>query len=188
MTPIPTDTRSDQELVVAINGGDAGAFETLYRRYRDWVVGLAYRHLHDRDLALDVLQETFAYLLRKSPELELRARMTTFLYPVVRNLSIRQRDKARRAVGDGHEDILERIPADPPRDEHRDLRLDDLRAVVDALPDGQREVVLLRFVDGLKLEEIAAALDVPPGTVKSRLHNALRALREDPRTRTYFGR
>ena len=56
------------------------------------------------------------------------------------------------------------------------------------LPEGQLEVVLMRFVDAMTLQEIADAIDVPLGTVKSRLHNALRILRRDPRTRRYFGR
>ena len=54
------------------------------------------------------------------------------------------------------------------------------------LPETHREVVLMRFVDGLSLDEIATALDIPLGTVKSRLHNALNALRADPRVRKYF--
>ena len=188
MTPIPADTRSDQELVAAANDGDLAAFETLYRRHRDWVVGLAFRFLRDRDLALDVLQETFAYVLRKIPGLELTARMTTFLYPVVKNLSIRQREKARRARGDAAEEEIERLPAAPAHDEREALRRRDLASVVDELPEAQREVVLMRFVDGMKLDEIAEALAVPTGTVKSRLHHALRTLRASERTRKYFDR
>jgi DNA-directed RNA polymerase specialized sigma24 family protein len=61
------DPRNDQELIAAANAGDATAFEVLYFRYRDWVVGLAFRFTGDRDLALDVLQETFLYFLRKFP-------------------------------------------------------------------------------------------------------------------------
>ena len=52
----------------------------------------------------------------------------------------------------------------------------------------QREVLLLRFVDGLSLAEIAEAMDIPLGTVKSRLHNALQTLRQDERTRNFFER
>ena len=54
------------------------------------------------------------------------------------------------------------------------------------LPPGQRQVLLMRFVDDMTLAEIALALEIPEGTVKSRLHNALAALRDDPRTRQYF--
>ena len=62
----------------------------------------------------------------------------------------------------------------------------DLALALDGLPEEQREVLLLRFVDGLSLAEVAEAMDIPLGTVKSRLHNALTALRRDPRTREFF--
>jgi RNA polymerase sigma-70 factor (ECF subfamily) len=55
-----------------------------------------------------------------------------------------------------------------------------------SLVDTQREVVLMRFVDAMSLAEIAEALEIPLGTVKSRLHKALASLRQDPRTRQYF--
>ena len=55
-----------------------------------------------------------------------------------------------------------------------------------ALPEPQREALLMRFVDDMSLAEIAAALSIPVGTVKSRLHNSLAALRRDPRTRAFF--
>ena len=60
------DPRDDQELVTLANKGDTSAFEVLYWRHRGWVVNLAYRYAGDHSLALDVLQETFLYLLKKS--------------------------------------------------------------------------------------------------------------------------
>ena len=62
----------------------------------------------------------------------------------------------------------------------------ELAAVLAALPPGQREALLMRFVDGMTLTEIAAALRIPCGTVKSRMHNALQTLRQDDRARRYF--
>ncbi|MFP4028188.1 MAG: sigma factor-like helix-turn-helix DNA-binding protein [Candidatus Brocadiia bacterium] len=58
--------------------------------------------------------------------------------------------------------------------------------VLRILPHAQREVVLMRLVDDMKLKEIVAALDIPTGTAKPRLYNALKTLREDERTRNYF--
>lgn len=177
-----SDPRQDDVLIEAINSGDAAAFAALYGRYRDWVMRLAWRFTGDRDDALDVLQETFAYLLAKFPGFRLSASMTTFLYPVVKHIAIRLRDKRRRFVG--ADDVLATLAArKPPADARAELA-----AVVAGLPEGQREVVLMRFVDGMTLAEISQGLAVPVGTVKSRLHNALRALRSDGRTRTYFGR
>ena len=172
--------RSDEELVALANKGDVEAFEELYYRYRDWVYQLAWRFTRDHQDSLDVLQETFSYLLRKFPGLELTASMTTFLYPVVRHTAFALRRKSWRSVGG--DEALEEIPAPTPDETSRA----DLAAVLARIGDGQREVLLMRFVDDMSLKEIAAALQIPLGTVKSRLYNALQALREDGRTREYF--
>src|SRR5437667_10369463 len=75
---LKSDSRSDQELIAAINDGDSSAFELLYYRHRDWVVSLAYRFTGDRELAFDVLQETFLYFVRKFPGFRLTAQLRTF--------------------------------------------------------------------------------------------------------------
>jgi RNA polymerase sigma-70 factor (ECF subfamily) len=161
---------SDLELVRRANGGEVEAFEALYRRYRDWVVALAERHTGNRDDALDVLQETFAYLFRRFPGFVLTAQLKTFLYPVVRNLSL-DRVRRRRPEVDVATlaDTLPAAPAGP---------AGDLGRLLDAMPAGQREVLLLRFADDLSLAQIGAALGIPVGTVKSRLHAALTALKK----------
>jgi RNA polymerase sigma-70 factor (ECF subfamily) len=155
-------------LIAAINRGDSAAFEALYRRYRDWVAMLAMRITRNEADAHDVLQETFAYVLRKTPGLTLTARLTTFLYPVVRNLSLAARRKRGRFTSD--DELLAGAMAPPGSS---DSGRAELAEVMAALPAGQLEVVLMRFVDGLSIEEVALALNIPPGTVKSRLHHAL---------------
>ena len=173
---------SDQELIELINQGDPDAFECLYRRYRDWVHRLAWRFTGNQQDALDVLQETFIYLLGKFPGFELTASMTTFLYPVVRHLSLAIRSKSRRFTSD--EEILSEIAA--PASKETPHYRSELAAVLTVLPDEQREVLLMRFVDDMTLQEIATALNIPLGTVKSRMHHALQTLRHDRRTRDYF--
>lgn len=183
-TPITgLETRSDQELISALNAGESSAFEALYRRHREWVVSLAFRLTQDHALALDVLQETFLYLLKKFPGFVLTAHLQTFFYPVVRNLSIAARRKAHRVQGDDM--LLDNVEAPaqtPSATDHRD----QLSIVLAGLSEDQREVLLLRFVDDLDLAEIGVALGIPLGTVKSRLHNALKLLRADPRTKELF--
>ena len=176
----PQDLRSDQELIAAANFGDGGAFEALYFRYREWVTGLAYRLTGDHALALDVLQETFLYFLQKFPGFVLTCQLKTFLYPAVRNLSIAARRKAQRAQGD---------LAVPEELEGPDIPApggDEIDMVIRGLGAGHREVLLLRFVDGLTVPEIAVALEIPEGTVKSRLHSAIGKLRADERTKEFF--
>ena len=174
------DSRSDQELIAAANLGEAGAFEALYFRYRDWVTALAYRLTGDHGLSLDVLQETFLYFLQKFPGFTLTCQLKTFLYPAVRNLSIAARRKAQRTQGDTF--VPEGIEA-PEVTRHSSGEVD---AVISGLGVEQREVLTLRFVDGLTIPEIAAALEIPEGTVKSRIHNAIAKLRADERTQSFF--
>ena len=76
--------------------------------------------------------------------------------------------------------LPDRVPAAPAPE------LSDLAAVLSRLPEAHREVLLMRFVDDLKIHEIAEALSIPSGTVKSRLHNGLQMLRDDPLARRYF--
>lgn len=177
------DALTDAELVATINGGDEAAFETLYYRHRDWVANLAYRWTGDRDLALDVVQEVFFVLAKKFPGFQLTAKLQTFLYPVVRNLAITVRRKSERYQSS------ETPPPEPEAPfpaESAHAGDEALRAALAALGREHRDVLLLRFVDGLSLAEIADTLGIPPGTVKSRLHNALQQLRENPRTRQFF--
>ena len=178
--PGPAKSATDQELIAAINSGNEGAFETLYWRYRDWVVSLAFRFTGDPEIALDVMQETFLYVVKKFPGFRLTAQMKTFLYPAVRNLSIaarRQRDRYQSENPFHGEEEIEEKPR---------FETGTLSEVLESLPPEQREVLLLRFVDGLSMAELAIALEIPVGTVKSRLHNALAKLRSDPRTRGFF--
>jgi RNA polymerase sigma-70 factor (ECF subfamily) len=169
------DHRSDQQLITAINAGDEVAFAVLYERHKQYVVNLAYRFLGDQDEALDVLQDTFGYVLRKIP-ITLTAKMTTFLYPVVRHRALELRRKRKPTAG---EEYLADVSSDDPQ-------LDELRQLIRRLPAGHQEVVVMRFVDDLSLDEIAVALAIPLGTVKSRLHNAIANLRQDPKLQSYF--
>lgn len=178
-----TEERSDQELVATANAGDASAFEGIYFRYRDWVVNMAYRFCGDRELALDVLQEAFLYLLKKFPGFELRCEMRTFLYPVVKHLALNARAKAGRyQAGEEGELFFEGLEA--PRNEARGE--EELRAALAKLPEHQRETVVLRFMEGMDLAEIAVSLKVPLGTVKSRLHHALETLRKNLALKEFF--
>ncbi|MEX2218735.1 MAG: sigma-70 family RNA polymerase sigma factor [Phycisphaerales bacterium] len=189
------DPRTDEELVEAGNRGDSSALAALYLRHRDWAASLALRFTRDREEALDVMQEAFVYLFGKFPGLVLRARVTTLLYPAVKNIAL-ARARKRRAGGrrgvsgrEEHgraEDGTPVAPGAPGDGGAEDGRSADLAAAVSSLPDGQREVLLMRVVDGMGVAEIAVALGIPEGTVKSRLHHALAALREDPRARRHF--
>ena len=171
-----SDPRTDGQLVDAANAGDGRAFEALYLRHRGWAADLAWRYVRDRDTALDVMQDAFLQLLGRFPGFRLTARMRTFLYPVVKHLALDRLRKSRRTVG--ADERLDEVPA---RGSSGSSPPVGIAAAVEDLPEGQREVLLMRFVDDLPLADIAEALGVPVGTVKSRLHTGLAALRADPR-------
>lgn len=181
------DPRSDEALVQTCNQGDAraaqAAFEALYLRHKDYVLRVALRFTPDIDLALDALQDTFVQLLRQFPPtgdgITLTAKLTTLLYPIARNATITALRRAGRfpAADDIEPDQL---PARP------DQQDDDIGRLLAALPSGQREAITLRFVDGMSIREIAEALDIPEGTVKSRLHQGIARLRDSPALKDFF--
>lgn len=171
---------SDEDLINAANAGDISSLDALYFRYRDWVVNLAFHFTADRELALDVLQDTFFYFAKKFPGFQLTCQMKSFLYPVVKNLSLNARNKARRYQPG--EELFAQIEASQPENE----AAEDLRLAISSLPEAHREVVILRFLEEMSLAEIADAMEVPLGTVKSRLHNALEMLRANPRIKSLF--
>ena len=182
---MPSDPRTDAELIqlcsTAAGPAATAAFELLYRRHRPYVLRVAARFARDRDAALDALQETFTWLLRQfppiGPGLTLAGKLTTLLYPVAKHCALDARRRARRDTT-GIELPDEAAPAaEPPG---------DLEAVLASLSDDHREVLVLRFVDGFTLAEIAEALSIPLGTVKSRIHLAVKQLRDDPVARQFF--
>ena len=173
--------RTDADLIEAANAGDASAFEALYLRHREWAANLAFRFTADRDMALDVLQDTFVYFVRKFPGFVLTCQLRSFLYPVVKNLSLTARMKASRYKSE--DELFREIEAPAPAD---DSFGEALRHAIRSLPEAHREVLLLRFMEDMSLAEIAEALNIPLGTAKSRLHHAIESLRQNPQTKLLF--
>lgn len=181
------DKQSDEELVRLCNDGSAAeaerAFEALYKRHKDYVIRVALRFVRDNDAALDVLQDTFSYVLRKFPPtgdgLELTAQFTTFLYPAIKNSAITILRKASRFPASETREPDD-LPAETPDAGQ------GIEGLLGGLSAEHREIVLMRFVDDLSLQDIANVLGVPLGTVKSRLHLAIRRLRESPQTKMHF--
>lgn len=174
------DKLSDSELIEICNSGrrhDAiDAFDVLYRRHRDYVTRVSLRFCSDREIAADTLQETFIYLLRKFPPsgagLILTAHLRSLLYPVARNLTltaVKRRNRSEHGADVDPDQLPDPRTVQP---EH-----ENLTKAMTGLSASHREVLLLRFVDGMRLKEISETLEIPPGTVKSRLHFAVAALK-----------
>ncbi|MBX3390472.1 MAG: sigma-70 family RNA polymerase sigma factor [Phycisphaeraceae bacterium] len=179
--PRDDDPRADALLVGLASRGDEEAFLALYKRHRSFVISVARRYTRDESEALDVLQDTFSYLVKKLPTLRLTSKLSTFLYPAVRNIALTIRRKDRMVALSPTHDAAGKPASGSPETGPRPIE-----KVVSDLPEGQREVIILRFVNDLSLREVAAVLDIPIGTVKSRLHQAIATLRQDPKTQSLF--
>ncbi len=184
----PPSEPSDRLLVARVNDGESAAFAQLYERHRDWCLSVAMRFVHDADRAMDITQESFLYWLRRfpphAPPFELTAQVRTYLYTIVRSLSLTHHRRERTARA--HAPFLAPSRGAAPAGHESTDRSRILRAALDRLSAGHREVLLLRIIDGFTLDEIALAMNLPLGTVKSRLHHALRLLRDDPAARELF--
>jgi RNA polymerase sigma-70 factor (ECF subfamily) len=132
--------------------------------------------------AQDVTQEAFRYFLGKFPGFELRCELRTFLYPAVRNLSLAAlRGSSRFVGGETGAAVIDQIVAPTEKSGENS----DLQQMIGKLSPDHREILLLRFVDGMTLPEISVLTGIPLGTAKSRLHHALAVLRADPKIKIF---
>ena len=175
--------RSDEELVEACQAGEASAFDVLVARWEDKIRGAAYRFLGSEEEAKDVAQEAFLKAYRALGSFKREARFSSWLYQIATNLC---RDRLRRRRTRAAVSLQELEETGPVIVEtrpgaHEQLQQLDLarlvRRAVHALPEEQREVVILKEYEGLTFVEIAQALDVPVSTVKTRLYRGLGQLR-----------
>jgi len=166
----PGEAGIDVDLVARANRGDGAAFESLYHRHKGWVLGVARRYTTDPDEALDILQDTYAYFFAKFPGFELTAALRAFLFPVVKHVALTRKRKRRP------QDDLASV--DPARLAVPPTEPSEVETLLARLPETHREVLWLRFSDDMSLKDIAVALDIPLGTVKSRLHNGLEMVRQ----------
>lgn len=187
---------SDQEAVTAARSGDPEAFRLLVERYQGRAFRLALRVLRDEERARDAVQDAFLKAYVNLDRFEGRSSFYTWLYRLVMNLCLdaRRRDRASRIVATSEFVDLDRLGAPDARPseeqvyrEHEQgpeeaLDRGQLRAAlasaIEELPDAARETLILREIDGLSYAEIAAALEIPKGTVMSRLHYARRRVQE----------
>ena len=175
---------TEQELVRAAAGGDTEAFERLVETYEHQIYTLALRMRGSPDDAGDIAQEAFLAAWRGLPAFRGEAGFATWLYRLASNAAIdylrRQRKQRGELSLDDEELGLDAVDAGPgPQDaaEGEEVR-SAVAAGLGALSEGHRQVLVLRELQGLSYEEIAAVLAVDLGTVKSRISRARSALRK----------
>jgi RNA polymerase sigma-70 factor (ECF subfamily) len=169
--------RSDEDLMAAVAGGDESALALLIDRYADRVHAYLFRHSGNLEDADDLLQEAWVRVARSAKTFDPTRRFRSWLYGIATNLA---RDLFRRRTA--KQAALRKLAITPPRAAGSDradafVERRELRERIAELPEAMREVVLLRYYEGMSEAEMADALEVPSGTVKSRLNAALRKLR-----------
>ena len=159
--------------MAAVASGDETALTALIDRYAASMHAYLLRHSGSREDADDLLQETWVRVARSARSFDTARRFRSWIYGIATNLT---RDLFRRRMT--RERALRDLATQPPAAPRADLvDRGELREHIAELPENMRAVLLLRYYEGMSEAEMAEALDIPRGTVKSRLHAALRKLR-----------
>jgi RNA polymerase sigma-70 factor, ECF subfamily len=181
----PQSDAEDAALVREVAGGDERAFAALYDRYSSILFGLLVRILHSRAEAEDVLQEVFLQVWQQARSFDAaRGRAFTWLVTLARSRAIdrlRSLDSRERAARRSAAEAT--LPANGGEEwadaaASRAERAEVVRGALALLPEEQRQVLLLAYLDGMSQSEIAAAKGQPLGTVKTRTRAGLKKLSE----------
>jgi len=164
-----------------LRSGDVRAFEDLVTTHQHRVFGVALRMLDNAGEAEEIAQETFLRAHRSLAEFRGDAKVSTWLYAIVSRLCLNRLASADRRVGRPGDEVLLRVAdgdAGPQDSAERGELQAALRRAIADLPEDRRVVVILRDLEGLAYEEIARALGLELGTVRSRLHRARMDLKD----------
>ena len=184
-------TPSDQELMLAYRDGDEEAFTFLFKRYELRIFNYILRHIGNRALAEDILQNTFLKVHRSRKSYRPSAAFSTWIFTIASNLlkdaarkersrvGIVELDEARErmATGSGPLEPVSSSGQQNPEVEYGEIEIaDHVRQAVQSLPPDQREVIILAKYEGFKYEEIAEILNTTPGAVKVKAHRVMKTL------------
>jgi RNA polymerase sigma-70 factor (ECF subfamily) len=181
---------SDESLMLRYQQGETRAFEVLVQRHRRPIFNFVLRYVRDPAAAEDLTQDCFLRVVRSAEAYVREAKFTTWLYTIARNLCVdrSRRQKHRNMAsldapldGEGSGSRIDRVASDGPAVDRQAIGTElkaRMAAAIEALPDEQREIFLLREVSDLQFNEIAEIVGVPENTVKSRMRYALEKLRE----------
>lgn len=178
---------SDEDLLARSIEGDMSAFELIVNRYKDRLYNFVIRFVGDQQTAEDIVQETFLRAFRNRGSFQAIAKFSTWIYTIAGNLakSELRRRKRWRFLSLGTQDetgkTFELPDTRSQPDSDTDTSLAEMRIdeAVARLPERYREAVILRDIDGLDYDEIAAIVGCPLGTVKSRINRGRLRLQED---------
>lgn len=185
-----SDDANDDELLIArAQRGERAGFDALVRKHQERAYVYAFRLTRNSETAADVVAEAFLRIHNALPNFKGQSSFKTWLYRILTNcyLDLRKREKARphgsldTIMETGEGEMGQQIPDDKPSPEEeaqRRARGDVLQAALATMPEYQRAMIVMYHSEDMSYEEMAAALDLPVGTVKSRLNRARLNLRD----------
>lgn len=178
------DTERERELILRCQERDTAAMGTLIVQYQHWVYNIAYGMLGHHEDAEDAAQDAFLSVWQNIENFKFRSRFSTWLYRIVKNKCLNVIDQRKRRKTDPMDidDSQPWVPLDTVTPEQETLRTEQseiLHAALDRLKESYRTILVLRELRELSYEEIAEVLNCTLGRVKSRLHEARKALREE---------
>ncbi len=166
-------TGEDSELIPRVRRGDLAAFEALYDKYKGQVYRTALAIIRDRSAAEDILQECFLRVYVHIDKIDVSRPLSPWIHRIAVNLSYNWVTKRKRwfpSLGE----VIEQFVGDHHGSPEHILEREELQRIVQeaihSLSFAQRVVIILFYLNGFSLEEIAYILDCPVGTVKSRLY------------------
>ena len=179
----------DAALLEAVLAGDGTAYRGLVEKYQNRVYGMVYGMLRNREDARDITQEAFVKAFRNLEGFRLEASFYTWLYRIAMNLAIDFTRKRKRRESAGFDEsiasrdedggISEVHHGDSPRKAlERKQLFSQIMTAMDKLPEDQKQVILLRELEGLSYKEISEVMEIPEGTVMSRLFYARKKLQK----------
>lgn len=174
------DEASDRELILQIQGGSLAALGVIYDRHRRLVYRTSLAICNDQEAAADLLQDVFLRLYRFAGRIDPDRPLEPWLYRVTTNLAytwVKRRHRWTRPLEEIAEWLSGGKKTSPQYIAEQDEESRYIQQAVAALPLAQRVVVVLYYVNDLPLQEIAEILNIPEGTVKSRLHYGRQALK-----------
>lgn len=167
----------DRDLVARCQRNETGAFDVLVTRHQDRVYGAVQRFCGDAEDACDIVQRAFINAFRKIQEFKGDAAFSTWIYRIAFNQAISFRRENRRtsvSIYSKEDEILAEPADDRSPTEGMETRETQkkVQQALDLLEDADRQIILLKDLQGCSYDEIAGVLQIPKGTVRSRLHRA----------------
>ena len=177
---------TDEQLIKKFQDGDVGAYNQLVKRYKDRLLNFIYRFLNDLDRSEDLVQDTLLKLYTHKDSYKEIAKFSTWLYTIAANLARTELRKIKRRKTfsitelshDDREFIIESTDVVPGQEDFSQNFEKNVQRALAQLPDDFRTIIILRDIQELSYDEISKIVEVPLGTVKSRINRGRVKLQE----------